>query len=163
MFENIGKKIKILAMVIAGCIVFVGVYFMLDLFEQRLYKAGFWALLISIAVSWLSTFTLYGFGEIIDKLTEIAENTRHLKNNEENKAVNNSPQKESCVSVQKKVDDDKPIQYVSNQSQKTQNVVQATANEKYCPICKVKIDNNRVFCPECGLDIKKRSELLGWD
>ena len=73
MFDNIGSKIKILAQVICwvGIIitVIIGVFLMLE---------GFGILLIIIGplFSWIGSFCLYGFGELIEKTAEIAENTR---------------------------------------------------------------------------------------
>ena len=78
MFANIGSKIKGVAM--AACwigiiiSVFAGIILLAQGDEGILYgllTAGAGAL-----VSWLSSLFLYGFGELIVKVTEIAENTK---------------------------------------------------------------------------------------
>jgi hypothetical protein len=84
MYRNIGKKIKILAQVIAwiGIIssIISGFYFWGLSAESRdngamLIVAGFATMIGGSLLSWISSFVLYGFGELIDKTTEIAINT----------------------------------------------------------------------------------------
>lgn len=74
-FENIGGKIKTLAVIITvvgiGVSVFCGIF--------MLSKHAGYGLLTIIAgslVSWISSFFMYGFGELIEKTTEIAKNTK---------------------------------------------------------------------------------------
>ena len=71
MFDNIGKKIKGLASFITTVGIFVSVVTMLGLLSVS--RAGI-AILIGIAgslISWLSSFLLYGYGELIDKTCSI--------------------------------------------------------------------------------------------
>ena len=74
-FENIGSKIKTLAIIttIVGLAtsVFLGLYI---LTTNALY--GVLIALIGSLVSWLSAFFMYGFGELIEKTTEITKNTK---------------------------------------------------------------------------------------
>jgi hypothetical protein len=85
MFNNIGGKIKTLAKVIAwiGIIISIiaGVAGCVQAQDNVLASAGT-QVLISICIiivgsllSWISSWTLYGFGELIEKTTEIARNT----------------------------------------------------------------------------------------
>ena len=77
MYDNIGSKIKILAKatflvemiaaVIAGIVVMFG-----DMEEPLL---GLLIMVVGSIVAFVSTWTLYGYGELIDKTCEIARNT----------------------------------------------------------------------------------------
>ena len=85
MFKNIGSKIKTLSKVVCwlGIIVsvLVGIIFIA-------YSAvsgenvvlgiitGVLCIICGSIASWIGSFFTYGFGEIIDKLTEIANNTK---------------------------------------------------------------------------------------
>ncbi len=79
MFENIGKKIKSLAKIVfvieAAFLGFVGLVLMLDGNGE-----GFLVLVAGVLGAWISGLFLYGFGEIIDKLTDIEKNTRNETN-----------------------------------------------------------------------------------
>ncbi|MDR0220637.1 MAG: hypothetical protein LBI54_04425 [Lachnospiraceae bacterium] len=84
MYSNISNKIKALAQVIAwvGIIgsVILGFYFWGLSAESRdngamLIVIGFVAMIGGSLFSWISSFSLYGFGELIEKTTEIAVNT----------------------------------------------------------------------------------------
>ncbi len=80
MFENIGGKIKGLAKVIFW-IEAIGLGSWALFFVENMENPLFPLLLAAagILVAWISSWFLYGFGEIIDKLTEIEENTRRGK------------------------------------------------------------------------------------
>ena len=84
MFNNIGKKIKALAKVI--CWIQIVIYIITaivmfiiasDSYTEGLYIAiAFAFLIIGPFFAWLSSFFIYGFGELIDKACEIERNTR---------------------------------------------------------------------------------------
>ena len=85
MFTNIGKKIKILAMVVC----WVGIAFSvisaivtIVLAAQsyghlagQLIAVGVVMLILGPLFSWIGSFVLYGFGELIDKTADIERNT----------------------------------------------------------------------------------------
>ena len=72
MYDNIGGKIKLLAkasFIVAGIAsVIAGIAF-ID-------RYGLMILILGPIVSWISSLSLYGFGEIIDILGDIRANTR---------------------------------------------------------------------------------------
>ena len=80
-FQNIGGKIKTLAVVttIAGMV--VSLIFGLLSIKNNSTSMGFLIIIIGFIISWISALLIYGFGELIDKTTEIANNTR--KNTQE--------------------------------------------------------------------------------
>ena len=82
MFDNIGRKIKVLAQavcwvgivlsIIIGLVVIVSAIAS-DTLIGFLY--GFIIMIVGSLASWVSSFFAYGFGELIEKTTEIAYNT----------------------------------------------------------------------------------------
>lgn len=80
MFNNIGEKIKKLAIVatvlgmiaslIAAIIIWAGNMGVLY---------GIFVLVVGVVFSWISSFVLYGFGEVIVKLNEIEKDIQNLK------------------------------------------------------------------------------------
>lgn len=99
MYDNIGNKIKILAKVffVIGAVASVigAIYLFIE--EAHILLC----LAIAIAgslLSWISTWLLYGFGEIIDKLCDIEENTH---NNCFQKAEKQSAPKIICENCEK--------------------------------------------------------------
>lgn len=87
MFENIGGKIKTLAKVLCWVGIIVSIILAIIMFisagdasysEEGLYRGlGFGFLLVAPLLSWISSFLLYGFGELIETNCEIARNTRY--------------------------------------------------------------------------------------
>lgn len=81
MFENIGSKIKTLAKVIcwAGIIisVIVGIVMLVSGGDVGS-GVGLVVIIVGCLGSWIGSFFTYGFGELIEKTTEIAENTKSL-------------------------------------------------------------------------------------
>jgi hypothetical protein len=75
-YENIGKKIKVLAQVIfileSIAAVITGIVLWIDIEE------GWCAIVLfgGPVVAWISSWLLYGFGELIDKVCDIERNTR---------------------------------------------------------------------------------------
>lgn len=84
MFDNIGKKIKSLASVLCwvGIIAYVILAIIMfaiaaDAYDEELYiTLGVIFLFVGPLMSWVSSFFMYGFGELIDKACDIERNTR---------------------------------------------------------------------------------------
>lgn len=90
MYNNIGKKIKTLAKVLAwlgiAVSVIAGIAIIAGGGAMSSYGssynmggsaavAGITTIIFGALGSWVSSFMLYGFGELIEKTTEIAKNT----------------------------------------------------------------------------------------
>ena len=76
MFSNIGKKIKILAIVLCCAGILASLIAAIILFRQstRYYNTtgiGFAVLFGGSLVSWVCSFFTYGFGELIDRTASI--------------------------------------------------------------------------------------------
>ena len=75
-FENIGSKIKTLAVVLTVVGIVASVIFGFFILSAN---AGYGLLIMIVGslISWVSSFFTYGFGELIEKTTEIARNTKN--------------------------------------------------------------------------------------
>ena len=83
MFDNIGGKIKTVAKVVCWifivCSVLAGLIMIintLDYFRFEIFLTALFTMIVGSLVGWLSSLGLYGFGELIERTTEIAVNTR---------------------------------------------------------------------------------------
>ena len=78
MYDNIGKKIKALAkwtfIVEAIAAAIAGIALMFT--DEELIIFGLLALLLGPVVAWVSSWLLYGFGELVDKVCDIESNMR---------------------------------------------------------------------------------------
>ncbi|MDR1328063.1 MAG: SHOCT domain-containing protein [Oscillospiraceae bacterium] len=84
MYNNIGEKIKGLAKVIAWIGIIVSVIAGLILIVEGsdsyygggiLISVGIVVVVVGTLVSWIASWFMYGFGELIEKTAEIARNT----------------------------------------------------------------------------------------
>ena len=73
MFDNIGEKIKVVAVVFTVLGFIATGLATIFLWSNGLFFAGLLILIVCGLASWLGSFLLYGFGELITKTTEIAE------------------------------------------------------------------------------------------
>jgi len=86
MFNEIGKKLKglALAMFIIGAVasIIIGTVLLIigiDLEEILLWLTGIFTMIFGVIASWISSWFLYGFGELVDKTCDIERNTRPEK------------------------------------------------------------------------------------
>lgn len=91
MYENIGNKIKSLAVVICWILI---IYFVILGFVQMGHHM-FWSGLITIVggalIAWVSTLTLYGFGELIDYIKDIKYSLGNTENELKKVSKNTTP------------------------------------------------------------------------
>ena len=72
MFNNIGFKIKMLARILTALgMVLSGIFGLITMFGSA--AAGFSIIVVGCLGSWVGSFLLYGFGELIENVTEINE------------------------------------------------------------------------------------------
>ena len=78
MYDNIGKKIKGLAKAVfiveAIAMVITGIALMAS--DEYMIPIGLLVMVVGPLVAWVSSWLLYGFGELIDKTCDIERNTR---------------------------------------------------------------------------------------
>ena len=143
MFNEIGKKIKTVAIVLfiivaigsiiaGGYLIFrPGEYY--DSIKTPDYITGVIIILCGIISSLISSWILYGFGELIEKVTEIAKNTNKTNNNAN--AQNDSSQSSFSAWVSKN------------------NATKIDSDTWTCPNCGQKNANIRTVCLKCGNEI----------
>ena len=77
MYDNIGEKLKGLAK--ASCLlgtiggIISGIYLMIDGSDEGI-LIGFFVIMLSFFVAWISSWWLYGLGEIVDMLADMRRN-----------------------------------------------------------------------------------------
>ena len=98
MFDNIGKKIKILAYVLTwvGIIasVITGIA-MMNSFESIVKTIGLIVLIVGSLLSWASSFIIYGFGQLIENTDIIAGRNK----SSDSKNVSSNQQNGGTISV----------------------------------------------------------------
>lgn len=94
MFKNIGGKIKVLAVILTwigivfsvliGALVAIGGYAASGFVAGEYTFSGGSAIALGVIIaivgslsSWIGNFMIYGFGELIDKTTQIARSAKH--------------------------------------------------------------------------------------
>lgn len=110
MYKNIGKKIKILAKVLAIVLsvitVTMGVYMIIKYNDPivadavgYIYNASYKAtviivavivVILAVALNWVSSWILYGFGELIDNTTAIKKQTKQQVTKFEEDTIQNT-------------------------------------------------------------------------
>ncbi|MBO4501001.1 MAG: hypothetical protein J5760_02065, partial [Clostridia bacterium] len=82
MFNNIGKKIKVFAIVIFILFALADIAVGIVLLATARHADDFLPIALPImlvgpVLAWITSCFVYGFGELIDKTSEVARNTRH--------------------------------------------------------------------------------------
>lgn len=81
MFDNIGRKIKILAIVVFVLEMLAGIIAGFTFGSNTDWKEPFRAILIIIAspfLAWISAFVLYGFGQLVENSDKLVNNSNKL-------------------------------------------------------------------------------------
>ena len=133
MFENIGNKIKILAIVLAILGIILSIVIGTVIIVQEKFLPGFLFIIIGSLSSWISSFFVFGFGEVIECLQEISYNTRR----KEQSKLLNSPQASNYT-----VANYKPLPKSNTKTIR-------------CPDCRQEIPNNTQKCPYCDCEVQK--------
>ena len=83
MFDNIGSKIKTVAQVVCWigiiCSVISGIVMMAT--DEDLAFLGFMIIVIGSLISWVSSFTLYGFGQLIENSDKMVQSKSIINDN----------------------------------------------------------------------------------
>ena len=103
MYNNIGKKIKGLALASFIVVSIISVLAGLFMFIEDEDMAGIAMLVILVCplIAWVSSWVLYGFGELVDKACDIERNTRGASS----PVAPSSPVAQASTSVIDKLDD----------------------------------------------------------
>ena len=129
MFDNIGGKIKSLAVAVTWIGIFASVIYGIAILKYQ-FLLGLAFIIMGSLASWFGSFLLYGFGHLI----ETAENVEYL------------------LSQRRNPDFYKSVEKLANES-KTDSPPDSEATENntiVCPQCKFKQLANRKVCWKCG-------------
>ena len=161
MYEKIGEKIKGLAIatfiveVIASVI--IGIVFLAD---------GEWMGILILfcgpIVAWVSSWFLYGFGEIIDKLCDIEQNPRggQSKTKSIDKEAADKSNREAEIKAKRKAEE--KIKQEVPETAKRMTLEEWIANIEYvditCPNCHEKLSFEKGIseakCPFCNYELR---------
>ena len=137
MYDNIGEKIKGLAKVMFIVEAIAAVIGGLVLLVGKLLAIGLLTLFLGPVVAWVSSWLLYGFGELIDNVCRIAANTRTLKN--ESTSFNTANNAVNKMESSKEISTKPFFKSVSTNQ---------TSTQRQCPHCGETITSK--ICAMCG-------------
>ncbi len=139
MYDNIGGKIKGLAKVgfIVEAIAAVITGIALMALDGDMILIGLLVMLLGPIVAWVSSWLLYGFGELIDNVCRIAANTRTLKN--ESTSFNTANNAVNKMESSKEISTKPFFKSVSTNQ---------TSTQRQCPHCGETITSK--ICAMCG-------------
>ena len=151
MFEDIGKKIKGLALGVfwletIGALI-AGFAFMA--MDEDLIGYGFLTMIVGPLAAWLSTLMLYAFGELVDKSSQNEENSCQIlailtkqKENTDSKETH-KPQPATIPNSNSQA---KPI----NAEGEDPVEAEIRDNQKVCPVCGMVQNADRRVCWKCS-------------
>ena len=103
LYSNIGSKIKNWAkwvFIVAAIASVIGAICMMASAEDSwMLVVGMIVLVVGPLIAWVSSWLLYGFGEIIVKLTAIERNTRSTNADKEESSVHTNEENEQQVHI----------------------------------------------------------------
>ena len=122
MFDNIGVKIKRLAFILF--IIEAATSILSGLIDIIVFKNMFSLLICIIGpfVAWLSSFLLYGFGELVDNSSKIKSDIEDQKKNQQ-----------IIIKELKKLNGSNPNEYTDSKNWTCENC--GTLNDKYASFC----------------------------
>lgn len=146
MYNNIGKKIKGLAKIVfwleAIGVVFIGLAMFVEM--KTVEPVGF--VVAGVIGAWILSWLLYGFGEIIDKLSDIEKNTRgygqifDTQTMIDSGRMNMNQGYAQHIPYPQKTEVEQTV-YMENTNQK---------DAATCPYCGAENKTGGVFCTNCG-------------
>ncbi len=137
MFENIDEKIKMLAVVTCWIgIVTSAIWGLVALFSN--FFVGLITIVVGVLISWVSSFSLYGYGEMLTQLQISTDHTyeiyKMLKAQESTGKENTSQEKTSQT----------------DSKNSPRPVLRKTSGDWVCANCGTKNDSSAQFCKDCG-------------
>ena len=161
MYNNIGGKIKVLAIVIgiveAVSAVITGMVLCSD---SYMVGSGFLTMLLGPVVAWISSWFLYAFGELVEKTSENEANTREIVN-----LLRRGAQSPATIRTQVPVQPIRPqpaAPVAPNAGRsggnvgQTATVVDGENGKVRCSICNTEQPANRKVCWNCGAKFKEK-------
>lgn len=158
MYDNIGSKIKSLATVICVVLIILSIIsgIAIMIVSEGMVLVGILVAGLGSLFAWVSTFFIYGFGELIENTSILVRESKKISSNT----------KQEKASVESPLENKTPANTNSsyrpsanNISTKTNTVSstakpQAALHFKYCPHCGEAVNSR--YCDMCG----KKNDLF---
>lgn len=141
MFENIGRKIMVLAQVLAWIGIVISIIvglFLISSNKEELVGTGVAVLFLGSLGSWIGSFLLYGFGRLIDNSEELVFLTEKLL------MQNTKPRNKRNINDNSVVGDAETVSVSSDAATENDRIYKRT----FCEKCGSKL--NDYTCPACG-------------
>lgn len=147
MYENIGKKLKGLAIAVFIIMLILSIVggAIIIIVDDDLVAVGIVVMLVMPLVAWISSWFLYGFGELVDKVCDIEERNRR----QEQDAVQQQKLTLAAELAKLKQTVHKmPVKQDQQAVSQPQN--QSFAAVRICLSCGNKCGSGERFCSSCG-------------
>ena len=155
MFDNIGGKIKTLAVVTC----FLGIISSVIVGLSQLDHGGILILLLGCLGSWIGAFFIYGFGELIEQATITAENTTEIRSALRSLQPAPVAKTPKPTVAQNYAAAAKPIPRTESSHAAPVGTVtpvhDRTTGEIICPNCNTRQKGDRCVCWSCGQQFKE--------
>lgn len=144
MYDDIGMKIKGLAKIMFYLESILIMIIALPIaYEADALLLGIIIVIIGMILAWISTFLLYGFGELIDKACDIERNTSKLYKPTQEEKERLKQMRKAEINMKKGI---------------ATNIKLDENGVSYCPACSKKLyfmsGMEITECPHCGCKIK---------
>ena len=155
MYDNIGGKIKGLATAIFIIEAIVGIIYGIALMatDEDLILIGLLVLVGGPIVAWVSSWLIYGFGELIDKTCDIERNTRGEgikgKDNKDEKCMQDMSVAKTCDTEHNACGEENKREQNNENCQQNASVPKKK-KELMCPKCASIVCYGDPRCKTCG-------------
>ena len=85
LYNNIAKKIKVLAIIATIVLSIFSIIVGFVITGNQGFEYGWVCIFLYPPLIWISSFVLYGFGELVDKVTKIEQTLNNTKQNDSEK------------------------------------------------------------------------------
>ena len=154
MYTNIGKKLKIVAMIAFYLTLIGNAFSFVVLLCESLYITAFVVLLLAFPAAWLAGAFVYAFGELVDKVCDINATLRHTP-----ETLQNAVKKPQCSeAAERQCTDYTRTTPPADYTVETGNhpIEDSDIGETVCPFCSAslwylkELVGETVPCPHCG-------------
>lgn len=153
MFENIGAKIKALAVgiMVIGIILYIliGIIVMfIGIGEEEggMILIGFLIMALGTLIAWISSWFLYGYGELIDKVSKMEAKLPNMEQNYQIwSSAAASPQGNPNMPIPKKASQTMNLHEIARKMD-----LEVKEEKWICPKCGSKNNVGKMQCSSCG-------------
>ena len=159
MFDNIGGKIKTLAMVICVIGIIASIICAIALWAQNsryslTIALGFGVLVGGCVGSWVGSFFMYGFGELIEETT---------RNREINDQILRLLSVQNAPTDSKPFVRDVPVAFSQSSARNNTKPLRDTQGGWVCKACGSRNSSGDVMCKDCGLSVPEDVSIISFN